>query len=67
MVQPNGNDNGWDLRQAREFLIRQGVDSALAFDGSNSTTLVVDSKIIVAPGFYKNNTIPFGLTVHIDE
>jgi hypothetical protein len=63
VVQPSGNSGGLDITQLRDLLIRRGADSALAFDGSNSATLVQDSRVVVAPALHKNNSIPFGLTV----
>ena len=63
IVQQSGNSDGADITQLRDELIRRGVDSALAFDGSDSATLVQDSTVVVKPAFHKNNSIPFGLTV----
>jgi len=63
VVQPNGHSGGTDLNGLRDLMVRRGVDGALAFDGSTSTTLVRDSNVEEAPVFYKNNSIPFGLTV----
>lgn len=63
VVQPSGSSGGMNITQIRDMLIQNGVDSALAFDGSNSATLVRDSNIEVPPARFKDNTIPFGLTV----
>ena len=65
LVQDEGNSGGLDLRGIRDLLIRRGADDAVAFDGSTSASLVVDQTIVVSPSFYKNNTIPFGLTIRV--
>ncbi len=59
MVQEHGA-SGMRLSQIRDSLTSMGVDDALAWDGSDSATLVRDSTVTIQPGNLKNNTIPFG-------
>ena len=46
-------------------LVKQGFDNVLSFDGSTSSCLIQDSKILVTPSDRKNNTIPSGITFSV--
>jgi hypothetical protein len=59
MVQENGT-SGLLLSQMRDTLQLLGVTEALAWDGSDSATLVRDSTVYVDPGSKKNNRNPVG-------
>ena len=48
------------LSEIRNMQMNIGIDDVLAWDGSDSATLVQDSTVSVRPGRLKNNTIPFG-------
>ena len=52
---------GRRLSESRDALINMGVDNALAWDASDSATLVRDSTVQIQPRDLKNNTIPFGV------
>jgi hypothetical protein len=60
LVVQNHGTTGMRLSEIRDSLIHLGVDDALAWDGSDSATLVRDSTVQVQPGQVKNNTIPVG-------
>jgi hypothetical protein len=49
----------------RDALIFMGVDDAVAWDASTSTTLVVDATVEVKPDDYKNKSIPVGLGLRV--
>ena len=61
MVHEHGADPGISLAGMRDSLVAMGASNALAFDGSDSATLVRDSTVVAAPGWGKNQTIPVGL------
>jgi len=65
MVKKHGSRAGVDLNAMRDALILMGVDDALAWDGSTSTTLVVDALVKVAPEGYKDSAIPFGIGLRV--
>ncbi|MCB0510232.1 MAG: phosphodiester glycosidase family protein [Bacteroidetes bacterium] len=60
--QQNGVE-GMTLDQIKEELISKGYTNAISFDGSTSSTLVKDNKVVVSPDKRKNNSIPVGATV----
>jgi len=60
VVQPHKAAPGKTLNEIRDFLHYMGVSDALAWDGSDSATLVSDDEVVVTPGRRKNNTIPVG-------
>jgi hypothetical protein len=51
---------GLNLSDIRNSFVSLGVSDALAWDGSDSATLVTDSVVRVAPGDTKNNRMPVG-------
>ena len=59
LVQEDGED-GLTVPDLIDRLISMGVDNAVIADGSDSVTLVVDSKVEVEPGWIKNRSIPVG-------
>lgn len=59
VVQEHGSI-GMRLSEVRDSLVHLGIDDALAWDGSDSATLVRDTTVEVSPGSIKNNTIPVG-------
>ena len=61
IVKPNDVTSSWRITDVRQFLIKEGVENALAWDGSTSSTLVVDSKVLSTPSPKKDSTIPFGV------
>jgi RHS repeat-associated protein len=63
-VQENGVE-GLDMETIRDFYVSWGFDNVFSFDGSNSSTLVWDSRIIVDPAHHKNASIPIGITFTI--
>ena len=60
MVHEHGVGPGISLAGMRDSLVAMGASNALAFDGSDSATLVKDSTVVVAPAWHKNQTIPVG-------
>jgi len=61
IVKPNDATSSWRITDVRDFLIKEGVENAIAWDGSSSSTLVVDTKVLAKPADYKDATIPFGV------
>lgn len=57
--------NGMKLTEIRDKLVKQGFDNVLSFDGSTSSCLIQDSKILITPSDRKNNTIPSGITFSV--
>ena len=53
------------MDQIRDKLSCMGYDNAIAFDGSTSSTLAKDGKILVSPDTRKNSTIPAGLNISV--
>ena len=54
---------GMTLDVIRDKLAGQGYDYVFGFDGGSSSTLIQDGdKKLVSPVFYKDNTIPAGVT-----
>ncbi|WP_300601843.1 DUF6443 domain-containing protein [Niabella sp.] len=64
VVQQDGVQ-GLTLTQIRDYLVREGFNNAVSFDGSNSATLLRDGAIFAAPGDVKNNTIPSGVRFQV--
>ncbi|WP_166437314.1 RHS repeat-associated core domain-containing protein [Niastella caeni] len=62
--QENGQE-GFTLDEIRDRLVGQGYNNVLAFDGSTSSTLVENGKILVSPDTRKNSTIPSGLNFSV--
>lgn len=60
-VQPHGASPGQTHADIAFDLIQLGFDNAIFLDGSDSATMVVDGKIIVAPGQRKDNSIDVGV------
>ncbi|GHT17539.1 hypothetical protein FACS189429_1840 [Bacteroidia bacterium] len=46
-----------------DYLIEQGYNNAISFDGSTSATLVQDKSILVNPSGTKDKTIPTGIRI----
>jgi RHS repeat-associated protein len=67
IVKPQGSTESWRITDIRDFLVKEGVEDALAWDGSSSSTLVLDSKILSDPADKKNKTIPFGIGFRVSE
>ncbi len=65
VVQENGLE-GMTLTEIRDKLITLGYDNAISFDGSTSSTLVKDNKVLVQPADKKNNATPSGVTFTVD-
>jgi len=61
VVQQHGASPGRSLQQIAFDLYGLGFQSAVFLDGSDSATLVVDGKIVIAPGTRKNNSIDVGV------
>jgi RHS repeat-associated protein len=59
MVHEDGT-SGILLSEMRDALQLLGVTDALAWDGSDSATLIRDSQVFVSPGSTKNNRNPVG-------
>jgi hypothetical protein len=60
-VQPDGAGPGETHASITAALAQQGFDAAVFLDGSDSATLVLDGKVVVAPGDRKNETIDVGV------
>jgi len=58
---------GMSVSWIRDTLLNFGIDNAVAFDGSDSTTLILDSQVLVKPGSLKDKTIPSGITFRIPK
>ena len=55
--------NTHSVPEIREVLLSLGVDDALAWDGGDSASLIVDGTILEQPSDYKDRSIPFGLRI----
>lgn len=66
IVQENGVD-GYSLDAFRNYLIKNGYTNALSFDGSNSSLLIIDKKIIIENAAYKDRTTDSGITFSIPK
>jgi hypothetical protein len=60
-VQKDKESPGQTHSVVADALASQGFDTAVFMDGSDSATMMLDGKIIVAPGDLKNATIEVGL------
>jgi hypothetical protein len=60
-VQQHGMKPGQTLTYLASLLAHRGFDFAVFMDGSDSATLVLHGKIIVAPSRYKNGEIDVGI------
>lgn len=56
-----GDEGALTIEEMRDLLIRLGVENAIGFDGSTSTTLVADSTVLEDPASVKDNTMPYGM------
>jgi RHS repeat-associated protein len=62
--QQDGTD-GLTLDAIRDILMSQGYNNIIAFDGSNSSTLINNNTTLVKPAEYKDNAIPVGATITV--
>jgi hypothetical protein len=63
VVQPDGAPDGKKLWEIRDYLRDNNYENAIAFDGSSSTTLVMNNKVEIMPADYKNVAIDVGIGV----
>lgn len=61
VVEQHGASPGLNLSDIRNSFVQMGVKDAVAWDGSDSATLVRDATVVSSPGRMKDNTIPFGI------
>jgi len=61
IVKPNNVTEDWRIDKIRDEMFKAGIEDAIAWDGSSSSTLVVDSDVVSQPASKKDNTIPFGV------
>ncbi|MCG3158139.1 MAG: hypothetical protein DKINENOH_04780 [bacterium] len=61
VVQGHNSAPGMSLKEIRNTFLYMGIDDAVAWDASDSATLVLDNTIRVAPGLLKNITMPYGV------
>lgn len=66
IVQENGVD-GYTLDAFRDYLIKNGYTNALSFDGSNSSLLIIDKKIVIENATYKDRTTDSGITFSVPK
>ncbi|AGC45592.1 hypothetical protein MYSTI_04294 [Myxococcus stipitatus DSM 14675] len=59
------SERGKSLSEIRDALDKLGVDDAVLFDGSDSSTLVRDGDIVVDPDGWKNAMMPYGLNLKV--
>jgi hypothetical protein len=60
-------ERGLDLATLIGRLVAMGVDDAAMGDGSNSATLLVDRNVECEPGWYKNQSIPDGVSFRLQS
>jgi hypothetical protein len=60
-VQPHGQGAGQSYGYIAEALLKQGFDNSVFLDGSDSTTFMLDGKLLVAPGANKDETTNLAL------
>jgi hypothetical protein len=60
-LQADQDTPGIKIAQLALDLSNLGFDDAVFLDGSNSATLMVDGKVVVAPADYKDNSIVVGV------
>lgn len=60
-VQQDGASPGQTHANLAHSLAQQGFDTAVFLDGSDSATMILNGKIVVAPGKRKNDTIDVGV------
>ena len=60
-VQKHGDGPGQSHSSIASALAKQGFDTAVFMDGSDSATLALDGKIVVTPGSIKNGSIEVGV------
>jgi hypothetical protein len=63
VVQPHSVANGVSLSDVRDRLFQAGFDNAIAFDGSDSATLLRSGAVAIAPAYLKDATIPTGIGI----
>jgi hypothetical protein len=61
IVKEDDSTTSWSLTDIQKFLTKEGVEDALAWDGSTSSTLVVNKNVLSDPAGRKDNSIPFGV------
>lgn len=61
IVQQHGASPGTTFAAIATTLAKQGFDSAVFMDGSDSATLMVDGALVIAPGARKDETIDVGV------
>jgi hypothetical protein len=59
--------NGYSLDAFRNYLVKNGYTNALSFDGSNSSLLVIDKKIVIQNAMYKDRTTDSGITFSVPK
>ena len=67
VVKPNDSTENWRIDEIRDQMSERGIENAIAWDGSTSSTLVVDSEVLSKPSSKINNTIPFGIGLRSEE
>jgi len=60
-LQEDGTTPGMKISQLAYDLLNLGFDDAVFLDGSDSATLMVDGKMVVTPGGYKDHAIVVGM------
>jgi len=58
---------GLTMDEIRDYLVENGYNHGLSFDGSGSATLVTDHEIIVQPEAIRDPIIPSGATFRTIE
>ncbi|WP_316633156.1 phosphodiester glycosidase family protein [uncultured Flavobacterium sp.] len=66
IVQQDGT-NGYSLDAFRNYLVKNGYTNALSFDGSNSSLLVIDKKVVIENAIYKDRTTDSGITFSVPK
>ncbi|WP_425236610.1 3-coathanger stack domain-containing protein [Ulvibacterium sp.] len=67
IVSQHDGSNGYTLDQIRDAMVSMGYDNVLAFDGSNSATLLIDSEEVSSPHRVKNNSMPAGVNLSVPK
>jgi hypothetical protein len=67
IVSQENGDKGFTLDEIRDKLYNEGYDNVLGFDGSTSSTLVQDGKVLVSPDKRKNSTMPSGVNLNVPD
>ena len=64
IVSQQNGVKGMTLAGIRDYLKSEGYTNAISYDGSTSSTLVKDKKVIVSPNERKDNSIPVGAKIN---